>query len=41
LEEKQISKFEENIIEEDDSNKKKVNQISTGKHTTRVQIFTR
>jgi hypothetical protein len=33
LEEKQISKSEENIIEEDDSNKKKVNQISMGENT--------
>jgi hypothetical protein len=33
LEEKQLSKSEENIIGEDDSNKRKVYQISIGKNT--------
>jgi hypothetical protein len=41
LEEKQISKSEENIIREDDWNKKKVNQVSMGKNTLQEFRYSR
>jgi hypothetical protein len=41
LEEKQISKSEENIIGENDSNKMKVNQMSMGKNTLQEFRYSR